>query len=135
MVEIRSKFERVRGVKSLGQSRSAWYISRQKAAWVTLEIGDGRGEEPRHDVPQGVCVKNRCEAELIQSASRMGVKNPGVFCCTARWRGMVAVHRFLSSAQNKTTGNNKEETREETREIENEARKVMPGYLVRKSFR
>ena len=33
MVEIRSEFERVRGLKGLGQSRSAWYIFRQKAVW------------------------------------------------------------------------------------------------------
>ena len=43
MVEIRSEFDRVRGVKSLGQSPSTWYIfdrkrygSRQKA--VTAEL-------------------------------------------------------------------------------------------------
>ena len=64
MVEIRSEFERVRGVKSLGQSRSAWYIFGQKAAWVSSESGDGRAEKPRYDVPQGVGVKNRYEAEL-----------------------------------------------------------------------
>ena len=51
MVEIRSEFGRVRGMKSLGQSRSAWYIFREKAVWITTENGDGRAEKPRYDVP------------------------------------------------------------------------------------
>ena len=54
MVEIRSEFERVQGVENLGQTRSAWYIFRQKAVWVTSERGDGRAETPRYDVPQVV---------------------------------------------------------------------------------
>ena len=61
MVEIQSEFERMRGVKSLGQGRSAWGIFRQKAVWVTSESGDGRAEKPRYDVPHGVGVKNRYE--------------------------------------------------------------------------
>ena len=64
MVGTRWEFERVRGVKSHGQSRSAGYIFRQKVEWVTSESGDGRAEKPRYDVPQGVGVKNRCKAEL-----------------------------------------------------------------------
>ena len=74
MVEIRSEFERVRGVKSLGQSRSAWYVFRQKAARVTSESGDGRAEKPGYDVPQGVDVKNRCEAELTDQRRGSGPK-------------------------------------------------------------
>ena len=54
IVEIRSEFERVLGVKNLGQTRSAWYIFRQNAVWVTSERGDGRAETPRYDVPQVV---------------------------------------------------------------------------------
>ena len=100
VVEIRSEFERVRGVKSLGQSRSAWYIFRQKAVWVTSESGGGRAEKPRYDVPQGGGVKTRYEAKLTnQSASRIGVKNLGVFCSPARWHGMAAVYRFLLSSR------------------------------------
>ena len=57
MVEIHSEFERVRGVKSLGQSGPTWHIFCQKAVWVTSESGDGRAENPRDDVPQGVGVK------------------------------------------------------------------------------
>ena len=81
LVEVRSEHERVRGVKSLGQSRSAWCIFRQKAVWVTSESGDGRAEQRRYDVPQGD-----------------GVKNPSAFCCAARWRGMATLCRFLSRA-------------------------------------
>ena len=57
MFEIQLEFERVRGVKSLGQSRPGSYVFRQKAAWVTSGSGDGRAEKPRYDVPQGVGVK------------------------------------------------------------------------------
>ena len=64
MAEIRSEIERLWAVKSLGQSRSAWCILRQKALWVASGNGDGRAEKPRYDVPQGVGVKNRYEAEL-----------------------------------------------------------------------
>ena len=56
-VELRSGIERLRAVKSLGQSRSAWYIFRQKAVCVTLENGVGRAEKRRYDVLQGVGVK------------------------------------------------------------------------------
>ena len=43
MAEIRSEIEKLCAVKSLGQSRSAWYIFRQKAVWsrqktVTAEL-------------------------------------------------------------------------------------------------
>ena len=48
MFEIRSEIQRLWAVKSLGQSRSAWYIFRQKAVWVTSENGDGRAEKPRY---------------------------------------------------------------------------------------
>ena len=54
-VDIRS--ERLWAVKSLGQSRSAWCILRQKALWVASGNGDGRAEKPRYDVPQGVVSK------------------------------------------------------------------------------
>ena len=64
IVEIRSVFEKVRGVKSLGRRRSAWYVFRQKAVGVTSESGDGQDEKPRQDVPRGVGVKNWYEAEL-----------------------------------------------------------------------
>ena len=64
----------MRGVKSLGQSRSAWYIFRQKAVWVTSEKGDGRDEKPRYDVPRGVGVKNRYEAELTNQRRGSGSK-------------------------------------------------------------
>ena len=64
MVEIRPEFERVRGVKSIGQSRSAWDIFRQKAVWVTSKSSDSRAEKPRYDVSQAVGVRNRYEAEL-----------------------------------------------------------------------
>ena len=46
--------ERLWGVKSLGRSRFAWYVFRQKVVWVTSENGDGRAEKPRYEVPQGV---------------------------------------------------------------------------------
>ena len=72
MLDIRSEFESVRGVKSHGQSRSAWYIFRQKAARVTSESGDGRAKKPRHDVPQRVGVQNRYEAELINQRRGTG---------------------------------------------------------------
>ena len=74
MVDIRSEFERVRGVKSLGQSRSAWHSFRQKAVWVTSESGTGRAEKLRYDVPQGVGVKNRYEAELTNQRRGSGSK-------------------------------------------------------------
>ena len=74
MVDIWSEFERVRGVKSHGQSRFAWYIFRQKLVWVTPESGDGRAEKPRYDVPQGVGVKNRHEAELTNQRRGSGPK-------------------------------------------------------------
>ena len=74
MVDIRSEFERVRGVKRHGQSRFAWYIFRQKAVWVTSESGDDRAEKPRYDVPQRVGVKNRYEAELTNQRRGSGSK-------------------------------------------------------------
>ena len=97
MVEIRSEIERLWAVKSLRQSRSAWCILRQRALWVVSGNDDGaelrsRGTTYREEF---VGVKNRCDAE---SASQIRIKNLGVFCCTAQWRGMVAVYRFLSSA-------------------------------------
>ena len=49
-----------------------WYIVRQKAVWVTSENGDGRAEKPRYDVPQGVGVKNRYEAELTNQRRGLG---------------------------------------------------------------
>ena len=74
MVNIRSEFKRVRGVKRHGQSRSAWSIFRQKTVWVTSESGDGGAEKPRYDVPQGVGVKNRCKAELTNRRRGSGPK-------------------------------------------------------------
>ena len=74
MFEIRSEIERLRGVKILGQSRSAWYILRQKALWVASGNGDGRAEKPRYDVPQGVGVKNRYKAELTNQRRGSGPK-------------------------------------------------------------
>ena len=98
MVEIRSENERLWGVKSLRKRWSAWRILRQKASWVVSGSGDGRAEKPRYDVPRGLGVKNRYEAELTNQRRGSGSKPLGVFCCAARWRGMVAVYRFLSSA-------------------------------------
>ena len=89
MVEIRSEFERVLGVKSLGHSPFAWYIFRQNAVWVTSENGEGRAEKPRHDVPHGVGVKHQHEAELTDQRHGSGSQSLGVFCCIARRRGMV----------------------------------------------
>ena len=72
MVEIRSDIEKLCAVKSLGQTRSAWCILRQKALWVASRNGDGRAEKPRCDVPQGVGVKNRDEAELTNQLRGSG---------------------------------------------------------------
>ena len=74
MAEIRSEFERVRGVKSLGQLRSAWCIFQQKAVWVTSESGDDRAEKSKYDVPQRVGVNNRYEAELTNQQRGSGKK-------------------------------------------------------------
>ena len=74
MVEIRLEIERLCAVKSLGQSRSAWCLLRQKALWVASGNGDGRAEKPRYDVPQGVGVKNRYEAELTNQRRGSGSK-------------------------------------------------------------
>ena len=79
MVDILSEFERVRGreeprAKSVRMCVYAWQILRQKAVWVTSEIGDGRAEKPRYDVPQGVGVENRYEAELTNQCRRSGSK-------------------------------------------------------------
>ena len=49
-------------------------ILRQKALWVASGNGDGRAEKPRYDVPQGVGVKNRCEAELTNQRRGSGLK-------------------------------------------------------------
>ena len=75
MVDIRSKIQRLWGMKSLGRSRSAWYIFRQKAVRVTSENGDGRAEKSRNDVPQEAGVKNRYEAELTDQRLVSGSKN------------------------------------------------------------
>ena len=74
MVEIRSEIERLWATKSLGQSRSAWCILRQKALWVASGNGDGRAEKPRYDVPKGFGAKNRYEAELTNQRRRSGSK-------------------------------------------------------------
>ena len=74
MVEIQSETERLWAVKSLGQSRSAWCTLRQKASWVASGNGDGRAEKPRHDVPHGVGIKNRYEAELTNQRRGSGSK-------------------------------------------------------------
>ena len=74
MVEIRSEIERLWAVKSLGQNRSAWGILQQKALWVASRNGDGRAEKPRYDVPQGVGVNNRYEAELTNQRRGSGSK-------------------------------------------------------------
>ena len=57
-VEIGSEIERLWAVKSLGQSRSAFCILRQKALWVASGNGVVRAEKPRYDLPHGVGVKN-----------------------------------------------------------------------------
>ena len=72
MVETWSEIERLWAVKSMGQSRSAWCILRQKALWAASRHGDCRAEKPRYDVPQGVGVKNRYEAELINQRRGSG---------------------------------------------------------------
>ena len=74
IVENRSEIQRMWGVKNLGRSRSAWYIFRQKAVWITSENGDGRAEKPQYDAPQGVGVKNREEAELTNQRRGSGSK-------------------------------------------------------------
>ena len=74
MVEIRSEIEWLWAVKSLGQSRSAWCILRQKALRVASGSGDDRAEKPRCDVPQGVGVKYRYEAELTNQRADRGQK-------------------------------------------------------------
>ena len=74
MVEIGSEIERLWAVKSLGQSRSAWCIWRQTALWVASGNGDGRAQKPRYDVPQGVGVNNRYEAELTNQQRGSGKK-------------------------------------------------------------
>ena len=51
-------------MNSLGQSRSEWYIFRQKVVWITSEGGDGRVDKPPYDVAQCVGVKRGNEAEL-----------------------------------------------------------------------
>ena len=61
-------------VKSLGQNRSAWCILLQKALWVASGNGDARAEKPRYDVPQGVGVNNRYEAELTNQRRVSGSK-------------------------------------------------------------
>ena len=43
------------------------------------ESGDGRAEKPRYDVPQGVGVKNRYEAELTYQRRRSGSKTWAYF--------------------------------------------------------
>ena len=49
------KLKRLWAVKSLGQSRSAWCVVRQKTLLrVASGNGDGRAEKPRYDIPQGV---------------------------------------------------------------------------------
>ena len=47
-------------------------IFRQKAVWVTSEIGGGRAEKSRYDVPPGVGAKNRYEAELTNHVADRG---------------------------------------------------------------
>ena len=74
MVEIRSENERPLAMKKLGQSRCARCIMRQKALWVASGNGDGRAERPRYDVPQGVGVQNRHEAELTNQRRGSGPK-------------------------------------------------------------
>ena len=74
MLETRSEIGRLWAVKSLGQSRSAWCILRQKALCVESGNGDGRAEKPQYDVPQGVGVKNRSEAELTSQRRGSGSK-------------------------------------------------------------
>ena len=74
MVEIRSEIQRIWGVKSLGRSLSAWSIFCEKAVWFTSVNGDGRAEKPRYDVPQGVGVNNRFEAELTNQHRGSGSK-------------------------------------------------------------
>ena len=74
MVEIRSELKRVRGVKSLGENRSAWCIFRQKAVWVTSESDGDRADKPRYDVPHGGGVKNRYEAGLTNQRRESGSK-------------------------------------------------------------
>ena len=74
MIAIRSEIESLWAVKSLGQSRSAWCILRQKALWVASGNGDGRAENPLYDVPQGVGVKNRYEADLTNQHRGSGSK-------------------------------------------------------------
>ena len=74
MVEIRSAIERLWIVKSLGQSRFACCILRQKALWVASGNVDGGAEKPQNDVPQGVGVKNQYEARLTNQHRGSGSK-------------------------------------------------------------
>ena len=49
-------------------------IFSDKAVWVTPGSGDGRAEKSRYDVPQGVGVKKRYEAELTNQRHGSGSK-------------------------------------------------------------
>ena len=46
----------------------------EKALRITSESGDGGAEKTRYDVPQGVGVKNRYEAELTNPRRGSGSK-------------------------------------------------------------
>lgn len=88
MVEIRSGFERVRGVKRFGESRFSRYIFRQEAEWVPSGNGDSRAEKPQYDVPQRVAVKIRYKADLANQLRRSRSKTyvyAAVLHASAEW--------------------------------------------------
>ena len=65
MFEIRSEFEMMQRVKSLGQSRSDGMCTDRKRYGSRREAITAELSKSRYDVPQGVGVENRYEAELI----------------------------------------------------------------------
>ena len=57
----------------LGPHGARVFCNRKRMyVWVASENGDGRAEKPRYDVPQGVGVKNRYEAELTNQRRGSG---------------------------------------------------------------
>ena len=70
--------------------------------YFLAESGDDRAAAPRYDVPQGVGVEHRYEAKLTNPFADRG-QNPTCILLSARWRGMVEIYRFLSSALLSTT--------------------------------
>ena len=62
------------GLEEPGAKSARMVYFATESVMVASGNGDGRAEKPRYDVPQGVGIKNRYEAEFVNQRRGSGSK-------------------------------------------------------------